>query len=96
MGRPDDPAHPVHKQDRHAVRRPDAEGDVRSVGDQAVAFGQPFRKGTVSVEDADPVAVDLLHQDQPSVRNPKGLHHQGSVPSDILGLVTCAIPEVEA
>ena len=39
MGRPDDPADPIHKENGHTVRRPDPEGRPRPVADQAVAFG---------------------------------------------------------
>ena len=44
----------------------------------------------------DPVAVDLPHQDQPPVRNRKGLADQGQVPADILLPVAREKSRVEA
>ena len=51
---------------------------------------------TVPVEDKDPVAVDLPHQDQPPRRNRKGLFDQSQVPTDIFLPVAHEESRVEA
>ena len=53
-------------------------------------------RGTVPVENKDPVAVDLPHQDQPLRRNRKGLADQSQVPTDIFLPVAHEESRVEA
>ena len=84
MGGADNPPDAVHEEEGHAVRRLDREGHPRPGGDQAVAFGNAFGRRPVAVDDADPVAVDLPHQDQPPARDRKGLADEVQVPADIL------------
>ena len=96
MGSADNPPNSVHEEERYAVRRLYAEGHPRPGGDQAIALGNAGGGRLVRIDDADPLAVDLSHQDQIPVRDRKGLADDGQVAADIFLPVSHPKARVEA